>query len=67
MDRQSVYSAHVFDANFAEGEDTKLQVQEQLEQFIYSFRLDNKFVYRCGETLKSLEKTRADKIATEIN
>ncbi len=46
MDHQSVYSTHVFDPNFTQGEDTKLQLQEQLEAFIYGFRLENKFVYR---------------------
>lgn len=47
MDRQSVYSTHVYDPTFAQGEDTNLQVQAQLEAFILDFRLDNVFVYRC--------------------
>jgi hypothetical protein len=47
MDRQSVFSAHVYDSTFAQGEDTNLQVQAQLEAFILDFRLDNVFVYRC--------------------
>lgn len=46
MDRQSVYSTHVFDANFNESEDTALQIQAQLENFILNFRLENKFIYR---------------------
>lgn len=46
MDRQSVYSTHVYDPTFAQGEDTNLQVQAQLEAFILDFRLDNVFVYR---------------------
>lgn len=46
MDRQSVFSTHVYDATFAQGEDTNLQVQAQLEAFILDFRLDNVFVYR---------------------
>lgn len=45
MDRQSAYSVSVFSSATA-GEDTRLQVQEQLVNFILSFRLDNKFVYR---------------------
>ncbi|KAF7554222.1 hypothetical protein G7Z17_g3083 [Cylindrodendrum hubeiense] len=46
MDRQSVYSAHVFDPSFGENGDTRLQLQTQLETFILDFRLDNNFVYR---------------------
>lgn len=47
MDRQSVFSTHVFAANFNEsGEDTPLQIQAQLENFILNFRLDNRFIYR---------------------
>ncbi|PKS08010.1 hypothetical protein jhhlp_006622 [Lomentospora prolificans] len=46
MDRQSVFSTHVFDANFNESEDTALQIQAQLENFILNFRLDNQFIYR---------------------
>ena len=46
MDRQSVYSAHVFEPTFGEGADTRLQFQTQLETFILDFRLDNNFVYR---------------------
>ncbi|KAF7558998.1 hypothetical protein G7046_g5151 [Stylonectria norvegica] len=45
MDRQSVYSARVFDSPFGET-DTRLQLQDQLETFILDFRLDNIFVYR---------------------
>jgi hypothetical protein len=46
MDRQSVFSTHVYDSTFAQGEDTNLQIQAQLEAFILDFRLDNVFVYR---------------------
>ncbi|SPN97668.1 probable cell division control protein nda4 [Cephalotrichum gorgonifer] len=47
MDRQSVYSTHVYTPNFNEsGEDTPLQIQQQLENFIFNFRLDNRFTYR---------------------
>ncbi len=46
MDRQSVYTTHVFEPNYEQGEDTNLQLQAQLEQFILGFRLDKKFVYR---------------------
>ncbi|KAB5575528.1 MCM2/3/5 family protein [Coniochaeta sp. 2T2.1] len=46
MDRQSIYTTHVYQPNFGQGEDTNLQVQEQLEGFVLDFRLDNIFVYR---------------------
>ncbi|KXJ93226.1 DNA replication licensing factor mcm5 [Microdochium bolleyi] len=46
MDRQSVYSVSVFQANNGQNEDTRLQVQEQLVNFILQFRHDNIFVYR---------------------
>ena len=48
MDRESVYTAHVYDPNFNESGDTPLQIQNQLEQFILNFRLDNRFIYRYG-------------------
>lgn len=54
MDRQSVFSSHVYDPTFAQNEDTNLQVQAQLEAFILDFRLDNVFVYRCVEGWNSL-------------
>lgn len=47
MDRQSVYSTHVYEPSFGENSDTRLQLQTQLETFILDFRLDNNFVYRC--------------------
>lgn len=47
MDRQSVYSTHVFEPSQGESRDTRLQLQAQLETFILDFRLDNNFVYRC--------------------
>ncbi|KAH6655126.1 DNA replication licensing factor mcm5 [Truncatella angustata] len=47
MDRQSAYSVSVFSsASQNAGEDTRSQIQEQLVNFILTFRLDNKFVYR---------------------
>jgi DNA replication licensing factor MCM5 len=47
MDRQSVYTTHVFTPTFGEqGDSTRLQLQEQLETFILDFRLDNMFIYR---------------------
>jgi DNA replication licensing factor MCM5 len=46
MDRQSVYSARVYDANFGQSDDSRSQLQSQLETFILDFRLDNHFVYR---------------------
>ncbi|EMR64377.1 minichromosome maintenance protein 5 [Eutypa lata] len=46
MDRQSVYSVSVFQPTAGAGEDTRLQIQEQLVTFILQFRHDNIFVYR---------------------
>ncbi|KAM4056249.1 MCM2/3/5 family protein [Hirsutella rhossiliensis] len=46
MDRQSVYSTHVFEPSVGDTGDTRLQLQNQLETFILDFRLDNNFVYR---------------------
>ncbi|KAK8066433.1 hypothetical protein PG997_013180 [Apiospora hydei] len=46
MDRQSVFSVSVFNSEAGQSEDSRTQVQEQLMQFVLSFRLDNKFVYR---------------------
>lgn len=46
MDRQSVYSTHVYEPTFGDNSDTRLQLQTQLETFILDFRLDNNFVYR---------------------
>ncbi|KAH6892285.1 MCM2/3/5 family-domain-containing protein [Thelonectria olida] len=46
MDRQSVYSTHVFEPSFSEHGDSRLQLQTQLETFILDFRLDNNFIYR---------------------
>ncbi|GAB0132596.1 hypothetical protein EsDP_00001028 [Epichloe bromicola] len=46
MDRQSVYSTHVYEPSVGENGDTRLQLQQQLETFILDFRLDNNFVYR---------------------
>ncbi|KAL6878889.1 MCM2/3/5 family domain-containing protein [Trichoderma novae-zelandiae] len=46
MDRQSVYSTRVYEPNFGDADDTRLQLQSQLETFILDFRIDNHFVYR---------------------
>ena len=46
MDRQSVYSVSVFQPTAGAGDDTRLQIQEQLVTFILQFRHDNSFVYR---------------------
>ncbi|KAE8441202.1 minichromosome maintenance protein 5 [Mollisiaceae sp. DMI_Dod_QoI] len=45
MDRQSVYSLSVLPPEY-ENEDTRGQIQAQLEQFILQFRLENAFIYR---------------------
>lgn len=46
MDRQSVYSSHVYEPSFGQTEDTRLQIQAQLEKFVLEFRHDNDYVYR---------------------
>ena len=46
MDRQSVYSLSVLPPDYDNNEDTRGQIQSQLEQFILQFRLDNSFIYR---------------------
>ncbi|OHE96397.1 MCM2/3/5 family protein [Colletotrichum orchidophilum] len=46
MDRQSVYSSHVFPATFDQNDDTRVQTQTQLENFILHFRHDNDYIYR---------------------
>lgn len=46
MDRQSVYSVSVFQNSSGPNEDSRLQIQEQLINFILQFRHDNIFVYR---------------------
>ncbi|KAJ0165829.1 DNA replication licensing factor mcm5 [Colletotrichum tanaceti] len=46
MDRQSVYSAHVFEPSFGQNEDTRIQIQTQLENFVLHFRHDNDYIYR---------------------
>lgn len=48
MDRQSVYTSHVYEPSFGQNEDTRLQLQKQLENFILEFRHDNDYVYRCA-------------------
>ncbi|KAF4636206.1 hypothetical protein G7Y89_g1869 [Cudoniella acicularis] len=46
MDRQSVFSLSVLPPDYEGTEDTRGQIQAQLEQFILQFRLDNAFIYR---------------------
>jgi hypothetical protein len=45
MDRQSVFSLSVLPPEY-DSEDTRGQIQAQLEQFILQFRLENAFIYR---------------------
>lgn len=53
MDRQSVYSLSVLPPEY-DNEDTRGQVQSQLEHFILQYRLENTFIYRyvLDETCK---------------
>lgn len=46
MDREAVFTTRVYPPNFEARDETPLQIQKQLEDFIYDFRLDNKFIYR---------------------
>ncbi|KAF7914432.1 uncharacterized protein EAF01_000838 [Botrytis porri] len=46
MDRQSVFSLSVLPPEYGDNEDTRGQVQSQLEQFLLQFRIDNAFIYR---------------------
>lgn len=46
MDRQSAFSVSVFGNRDGPNEDSRSQIQEQLVNFILSFRIDNKFIYR---------------------
>lgn len=55
MDRQSVYSTHVFEPSLGDNGDTRLQLQTQLETFILDFRLDNNFVYRYAPKLVAVD------------
>jgi len=45
MDRGSITTTQVFNRG-ADQDDTKLQVQRDLESFVMSFRIDNRYVYR---------------------
>ncbi|OLN85004.1 DNA replication licensing factor mcm5 [Colletotrichum chlorophyti] len=45
MDRQSISSVPIFEAN-NQNEDTRTQIQNQLENFILHFRHDNDYIYR---------------------
>ncbi|KAI1266617.1 MCM2/3/5 family protein [Xylariaceae sp. FL1019] len=46
MDRQSAYSVSVFAGREGPNEDSRMQIQEQLVNFIMQFRHDNIFIYR---------------------
>jgi len=48
MDRRSAYTLSVLAPDFDNSDDTRGQVQNQLEQFILQFRLDNVFIYRSA-------------------
>lgn len=52
MDRQSVYSSHVFPATFDQNDDSRVQTQTQLENFILHFRHDNDYIYRLDRLLQ---------------
>lgn len=45
MDQRPTYSLSVLPPEY-DNEDTRGQVQLQLEQFILQFRLDNAYIYR---------------------
>jgi len=46
MDVRSVYSLSVLPPDYDSNDDTRGQIQAQLEQFILQYRLDNAFIYR---------------------
>jgi len=46
MDRQSVYSLSVLAPDYGENEDSRGQIQAQLQNFILEFQLGNVFIYR---------------------
>lgn len=46
MDRQSVYSLSVLAPDYGENEDSRGQIQAQLQNFILEFQLGNVFTYR---------------------
>lgn len=46
MDRQSVFTTRVLPSNFGDQQDTRLQIQNQLREFILTFRHGNAYVYR---------------------
>lgn len=49
-----MYSAHVFEPSFGQNEDTRTQIQTQLENFILHFRHDNDYVYRYATSCVEL-------------
>jgi DNA replication licensing factor MCM5 len=46
MDRQSVYSLSVLPPDHGENDDSRGQIQAQLQNFILEFQLGNIFIYR---------------------
>ncbi|KAI9744168.1 MAG: minichromosome maintenance protein 5 [Claussenomyces sp. TS43310] len=46
MDRQSVYSLSVLAPDYGDNEDSRGQIQAQLQNFILEFQLGNTFIYR---------------------
>ena len=67
MDRQSIYASHVYEPSYGENEDTRIQLQAQLETFILDFRLDNVFVYRYVRLLPWASVRRELTWPPEIN
>lgn len=56
MDRQSVYSLSVLAPDYSENsEDSRRQVQTQLQNFILEFRFENAFIYRWAPILQPSE------------
>lgn len=46
MDRQSVYSLSVLAPDYGENEDSRGQIQAQLQSFILEFQLADAYIYR---------------------
>ena len=59
FDRGSVTTTQVFSRN-TDQDDTKLQVQRDLESFVMSFRIHNRYVYRLVGPLQNKTKQNID-------
>jgi hypothetical protein len=66
MDRQSVYSLSVLAPDYGENEDSRGQIQAQLQNFILEFQLGNVFIYRsagvssfCEDLLMKSQRSNA--------